>query len=233
MKPTSYLNIFESKSFTPKHNLQWEEECLTQMEKNPHHIYLLFYENLSSIILGKTLHVEEEVYTHKKNPPILRRMSGGGSVYHHIGNLNYSIILSLETYPHLFPIHESYRVILSAIVEGMKPKLKLVPCGLSDLAIWQKGKLRKISGNAQARKRGYLMHHGTFLYKKELLNPIRYYLRHPKKEPDYRESRKHDDFLIQTLPQLCQAEIKQGVIAGMKKVFQAQNIRMFSDTLRS
>jgi len=61
---------------------------------------------------------------------------------------------------------------------------------LSDIAVDNK----KISGNAQARKKKYFLHHGTFLYDFDI-GKIPYYLKYPPKEPNYRKNRSHSDFL--------------------------------------
>ena len=61
---------------------------------------------------------------------------------------------------------------------------------VSDLAILNK----KISGNAQSRKRNFFLHHGTFLYNFDI-KIISRYLKIPSKEPVYRKKRSHEDFL--------------------------------------
>ena len=61
---------------------------------------------------------------------------------------------------------------------------------LSDITVED----RKISGNAQARKRFFMLHHGTILYDLDL-SRIAEYVKHPPDEPEYRERRAHPDFL--------------------------------------
>ena len=135
-------------------NLAFEEFLLTEIEKDIETVYLVFYENQSSVILGKTLDLEQEVYQYKA-PLVTRRLSGGGSVYHGPGNINFGVFLSLETFSSLFAIHESYRFILGAIVSGFE-NLDLSIQGLSDLAIRQGDSYRKISGNSQVRKKKWI-----------------------------------------------------------------------------
>lgn len=62
--------------------------------------------------------------------------------------------------------------------------------GTSDLAAGQ----RKFSGNAQQRKKRFLLHHGTLLYSLDFIRVARY-LRLPPREPEYRAGRSHDQFL--------------------------------------
>src|SRR5207253_713573 len=66
----------------------------------------------------------------------------------------------------------------------------IVPRGISDLAAGE----RKFSGNAQQRKRRFLLHHGTLLYAFDL-SRIGRYLRPPPRAPEYRGGRDHIDFL--------------------------------------
>ena len=151
---------------------------------------------------------------------MLRRISGGGSVVHIPGNINYSLILSLEEFPHFFPIHESYRLILNAICSSFSQKdIVLHHVGLSDISVMQKGVYKKISGNSQARKRGFLMHHGTFLYNLKEKRKVNYYLQMPSKQPKYRKNRSHEDFMVNTSLGLSKNEIIHLIIHACKSLF--------------
>jgi lipoate-protein ligase A len=124
--------------------------------------------------------------------PILRRTSGGGTVLLGSGCLLYSLILSYERSPALRDISTSYGYILNrvrAALDGVLPAIELA--GTSDLA----AEGRKFSGNAQQRKRDYLLHHGTLLYAfdRDLVNR---YLRLPERQPEYRNQRDHAAFLM-------------------------------------
>ncbi|MGE3806979.1 MAG: biotin/lipoate A/B protein ligase family protein, partial [Gemmataceae bacterium] len=63
--------------------------------------------------------------------------------------------------------------------------------GTSDLVLGD----RKVSGNAQQRKRRFLLHHGTLLYAFAGGRVARY-LKQPARQPDYRQGRSHADFLV-------------------------------------
>ena len=122
---------------------------------------------------------------------IIRRISGGGTVLEGPGCLNYSAVLSYGRDKKYKDIRYSYRRILESFSERFKTKgldVEFLP--VSDLAL--NGK--KISGNAQARKRKYFLHHGTFLFDFNI-RKISRYLRYPDREPEYRKGRKHEDFL--------------------------------------
>jgi lipoate-protein ligase A len=124
--------------------------------------------------------------------PILRRSSGGGTVLLGKGCLLFSLVLSYERDPALAEIRPSYVYILervAAALEGIVPDVG--PAGISDLAAggW------KVSGNAQQRKRTFLLHHGTLLYDFDL-PLIGRYLRMPGRQPEYRAGRDHSAFVM-------------------------------------
>ncbi len=92
--------------------------------------------------------------------PVVRRVSGGGAVYHdEFGEVTYSVVLPEDSVPRDF--EESFRYLTEAVVRAAR-KLGLpadyVP--LNDVVV----EGRKISGQAQARKRGVVLQHGTFMY---------------------------------------------------------------------
>jgi lipoate-protein ligase A len=124
--------------------------------------------------------------------PILRRASGGGTVLLGAGCLCFSLVLGYTRDPALTEISSSYAYVLDRIVaalDGLLPGLERA--GTSDLA----SAGRKVSGNAQQRKRTHLLHHGTLLYGFELSRVSRY-LRLPAGQPEYRAQRDHAEFLM-------------------------------------
>ncbi|MDH5719250.1 MAG: hypothetical protein OEZ13_01385 [Spirochaetia bacterium] len=208
-------------------NLAAEEYFLVHKEKDESKIYLFFYENFDAIVLGKTLNLTKEVWLNKKNLNILRRISGGGSVAHFKGNLNYAIFLSQKRYPELFDVNKSYKRILGAISTQFANKVQIEQKGLSDLSVIQKNQYRKVSGNSQARKRGWILHHGTFLYDKKNISKISYYLKEPDKQPDYRNKRSHNNFMPIFTPVSSRSIIIKNIIMAFSTAFslRAQNIR--------
>ncbi len=196
----SYLNIYKSTSSNPGHNLSLEEYLLDTHNPESADMHLVLYENFSSIILGRTLDCTREIYPHKKHPPVFRRSSGGGSVVHFPGNLNYGIIASSKAYPELASIPDSYRIFSQALAEFFPAHKKPVHKGHSDLSVFQNGDWKKVSGNAQRRRRTNILHHGTFIFHPEPLKKIRYFLQSPPKEPEYRRGRTHSQFLIRVPP---------------------------------
>ncbi len=143
-----------------------------------------------AVVLGTGCRLAEEVDEETcriDGVPILRRSSGGGTVLLGPGCLLYTLVLRYDRAPELTQIQPSYRFILGRIGRALGGG---TPAGISDLA--QGG--RKVSGNAQQRKRDHLLHHGTLLYAFDLQRVGRY-LRPPPRQPDYRAGREHADFL--------------------------------------
>ena len=135
--------------------------------------------------------------------PILRRSSGGGTVLLGPGCLLYTLVLDSERAPELAAIRSSYTFILSRVAQALAPPSLPSPrgwgrvglggveaAGTSDLAAAG----RKVSGNAQQRKRRHLLHHGTLLYAFDLARVERY-LPPPPRQPEYRAGRDHAAFL--------------------------------------
>ncbi len=146
------------------------------------------------VVVGRAGKVAEECFSgrcRERGIKIIRRISGGGTVLQGPGCINYSVVLSYERDGRFKDIRYSYRRILQNIADAFKSKghdMEVFP--VSDLAM--NGK--KVSGNAQARKRKYFLHHGTFLFGFDP-DMISLCLRHPPAEPEYRRGRAHGDFL--------------------------------------
>ncbi len=94
----------------------------------------------------------------------IRRITGGGAVFHDFnGEITYSVIAPLQLFPQ--GIRESYRFVCGWIISGLKEiglDASFEP--INDITV--NGK--KISGNAQTRKQGVLLQHGTVLYDTDL-----------------------------------------------------------------
>jgi lipoate-protein ligase A len=123
--------------------------------------------------------------------PVLRRASGGGTVLWGRGCLLFSLVLRYDRAPELTTIDGSYRFILGRLADALADVgVRSGREGVSDLALDG----RKFSGNAQQRKRGHLLHHGTLLYAFDI-GQVGRYLRPPPRQPEYRAGRRHEDFL--------------------------------------
>jgi lipoate---protein ligase len=123
--------------------------------------------------------------------PLWRRSSGGGTVVLGRGCLLFSLVLDMSRAEELRSIRASYRWLLGKIAGAfVEIQAGIELAGISDLVVAG----RKFSGNAQQRKRRFLLHHGTLLHGFDATWAERY-LKLPPRQPDYRAARSHRDFL--------------------------------------
>ncbi|MBS1547600.1 MAG: lipoate--protein ligase [Bacteroidetes bacterium] len=149
----------------PAFNLALEEYCLLNLPIDQS--YLLFYVNAPSIIIGKHQNTLEEIdtgFVQEHGIRVVRRISGGGAVYHDLGNLNFSFIRRYEK-SQFNNYREFTAPVLAALNElGVPAELN----GRNDILAGG----RKVSGNAQAVRRDRMVSHGTLLFRSELDNVV-------------------------------------------------------------
>ena len=149
----------------PRTNLALEEYLLRHVdEKEP---LLLFYVNEPSVIIGRNQNTIEEIdpdYVAARGIHVVRRLSGGGAVYHDLGNLNFSIVTNGKEHLHDFArFTEPVAAVLRSL--GVPVELR----GRSDLFV----EGRKISGNAQYATSKRMFSHGTLLFDTDLGEMLR------------------------------------------------------------
>lgn len=147
------------------------------------------------VVVGFANRVEAEADVpacRESGVPIYRRVSGGGTVLQGPESLNYSVVLRIEEGGPLASVSGTNEFILGRVRAALNPLVGdgVELRGQTDLTLDG----RKFSGNAQKRKRGALLFHGTLLLNFEL-GLIEKYLRMPAKQPDYRAGRGHSDFV--------------------------------------
>ncbi len=141
----------------PTLNLAIEEFAVRHLPANEP--ILLFYINKPSIIIGKNQNTIEEIntnYVEDNNIKVVRRLSGGGAVYHDEGNLNFSFITANDG-KSFADFKKFLDPIIKALADlGITAEVK----GRNDILIGEK----KISGNAQFATLGKIFTHGTLLF---------------------------------------------------------------------
>lgn len=151
----------ETDSLDPTWNLAFEEYCLTELTQFPE--IMLLWQNDNAIIVGRYQTTENEINMEAAKAigaKVVRRSTGGGTVYHDMGNLNYSFIMTAED-PKAVDISLIAKPMVSALKKlGVSAEVQ----GRNDLVI--EGK--KISGTAQRLTRDRLLHHGTLLFDSNL-----------------------------------------------------------------
>lgn len=140
----------------PQINLAVEEYLLRTMASDEP--ILLFYINEPAVIIGRNQNTLEEIdpdYIKENNIHVIRRLSGGGAVFHDLGNLNFSFITKGKEDLHNFAKFTD-PVIKALTRLGVEAELK----GRSDIFVSGK----KVSGNAQYSTSSGMFSHGTLLF---------------------------------------------------------------------
>lgn len=145
----------------PYRNLAVEEYLTSCAEMGE--LLLILWQNQKSVVIGRNQNCFEECRSElleAEGGKLVRRRSGGGAVYHDLGNLNFSFITGKETYD----LERQLRVIVNAVRSlGIKAEVS----GRNDIL----AEGRKISGSAFLESEGKCCHHGTLMIsvEKEML----------------------------------------------------------------
>ena len=154
----SYLDLYTT---DPSFNLAAEQYVFDCLPRD--RMYFMLWQNDNAIIIGKYQNTLAEVnaaYVQEHGIKVVRRLSGGGAVYHDMGNLNFTFIADVGDIEkidmHLFcePIVRTLRELgVNACVNGR-----------NDITIGG----QKFSGNSQYIRKGRVLHHGTILFDSDL-----------------------------------------------------------------
>ena len=147
--------FFVSKSSDPYFNLALEEIFLREYEDE---VFML-WQNDNTIVVGKNQNTLSEInsdYVKKMGIRVVRRITGGGAVYHDMGNINFTYITKQDG-----EWEADFSRFAKPIVSALrKIGLDAEVSGRNDILISG----RKISGNAQTVIDGRILHHGTLLF---------------------------------------------------------------------
>ncbi|MBX2930686.1 MAG: lipoate--protein ligase [Chitinophagaceae bacterium] len=160
-------------STDPYFNIAADEYILKYLKED----CFMLWRNDNAIIVGKYQNTLSEInydYVKANNIAVVRRISGGGAVYHDLGNLNFSFVKAGED-SNLTDFKKFTQPIVDVIQSlGVDARFE----GKNDLMIDGK----KFSGNAAHIYRNRILHHGTILFASEMrnvsealkINPVKY-----------------------------------------------------------
>ena len=154
------LYYIQSPSTDPHFNLALEQHVFDNLDQR--HSYFMLWQNTSAVIVGKHQNTIAEInaaYIQEHEIAVVRRLSGGGAVYHDLGNLNFTFVADGTDQGFDFSVF-CKPVARALALLGVPVAIS----GRNDMTIDGK----KFSGNAQYMKRGRVMHHGTILYNSDL-----------------------------------------------------------------
>ena len=147
------LSYIESKETNPYRNLAVEEYLLLHCAEDECILYL--WQNANTVVIGRNQNIWKECIVNKledeKGYPV-RRLSGGGAVYHDLWNLNFTFLVRKENYD----VDRQLEVILTAV---RKLGINAKKSGRNDILIDE----HKFSGNAFYKQGEYCYHHGTLM----------------------------------------------------------------------
>ena len=195
-------------------SLAWDDAFLERVAGGGPEV-LWFWEAVQPfVVIGRGQKVELEVNRincERDGIPILRRTSGGGAVVQQPGCLNYGLVIRIPDSGPLLSVTTTNQWVMERQAAALRRAGLdgVVVRGHTDLALVQDGIERKFSGNAQRRIRECLLFHGTVLYQSPFEGMDRW-LKHPSSEPDYRQGRRHCEFITNIT--LSALQIRQAMI---------------------
>ena len=139
-------------STDPAYNLAYEEYVLNNRTEGD---ILILWQNHNSVIIGRNQNTVQEIdsdFVAQHGIKVVRRNTGGGAVYHDLGNLNYSFITDASA---------DRKGFSEPVVKALKG-LGLDACASGRNDILVSG--LKVSGTAQQITKGRILHHGTLLF---------------------------------------------------------------------
>jgi lipoyltransferase/lipoate-protein ligase len=145
-----------------RYNLALEEYVLKNVKED----IIILWQSDNSVIIGKNQNTVDEInadYVKTNKINVVRRITGGGAVYHDVGNINFSYITSVDGNETI--TMDTFHIFTTPLIELLQSYG--IPAefhGRNDLVV----NGMKFSGNAQARHKDRLLHHGTILFNSDL-----------------------------------------------------------------
>lgn len=205
------IKLYESNSFDPYLNLATEQYLMETVEEDA--CILFLWQNQNTVVIGKNQNAWKECRTtllNEEGGVLARRLSGGGAVFHDLGNLNFTFLVPQAEYD----LDRQFAVIAEAVsLLGLRAERS----GRNDVLIQG----RKFSGNAFFKHDGKAYHHGTLLVDVDMdklgryLNPSKAKLQ--AKGVDSVRSRVVN--LTELNPQITIASMKDAMTRAFAKVY--------------
>lgn len=205
------LSYIISRRTLPYSNQALEEELLQGVEEGEVILYL--WQNRDTIVLGRNQSSRAECLAEELTRDggyVARRLSGGGAVFHDLGNLNFTFLAAGDSYD----LDAQTEVILEAV---RSLGIAAEKTGRNDLTVQG----RKFSGNAFYTTGGRKLHHGTILINSQMETMSRY-LTVPEdklKSKGVRSVRSRVVNLSQLAPELTVQSVQDALLASFGKVY--------------
>ena len=150
------MRYLKNPSTNPYYNMAFDEYCLESLPIDEPVFFL--WQNKPAVIVGYNQEVNTEVnldYLKEKGIDLVRRVTGGGAVYHDLENLNYTIVGRSEDLERDYP---EYAALMMKALQALGVPATL--SGRNDILVDGK----KVSGFAKRVCKNRLMVHGTLMY---------------------------------------------------------------------
>ena len=218
----------------PWSNVALDEALVEMAETVEDHPELLrFWEPRKAIVvLGRSSPIEAEVdleTCEQDSVPVVRRASGGATIVTGPGCLMYAVLLDYRRRPELRMLEQAHRLVMERLQASLE-RLGVATRwqGTCDLTCQN----RKVSGNALRCKRNWLVYHGTLLCGMEL-DLLTRYLGMPRRQPEYRQGRSHEQFVtnLPVTPDALKRELaRTWGCTGVQSEWPAEMVQRLVDT---
>lgn len=167
--------ILVSTSTNPWFNLAVEEVIFNKMD--PYHRVLFIWRNAETVVIGRAQNPWRECNTERMESDAItlaRRKTGGGAVFHDLGNTNFTFMAGKPEYDKTV----STKIVINALKQL---DIDAIANGRNDLVVEDGDRLRKFSGSAYRETKDRGFHHGTLLLSADLNRLADYLTPNPKK----------------------------------------------------
>lgn len=151
------MKFIKNNSKDPYYNLALEEYALKEIDIEED--FFILWQNENTVVVGRNQNTIEEInsdYIRNNDVNVVRRMSGGGAVYHDLGNINYTFITRADDNS-----KHNFKKFTKPVIDALDTLgIRAEFTGRNDITIGDK----KISGNAQYYHQNKMLHHGTILF---------------------------------------------------------------------